>query len=226
MPLDNKKKNKTKHTPILIGMCLVLICKTGAAQLKTDTIPKLATFIESVNKTDSIRKSKRYRLILGATFNATRDIPTILISSIIGGEYVLKNERWSLAYRNFFNAQFVSYHNYGLYGRTFAANNLATMIVNNCFETHYVMPTKSRTSFLKLGAGVYFQRNEGSGDHLFYIKSPHNQGITYSIYTKAKWLNVGFRHNIQLFYDYNFFSFGLKEIDRFNLCIEFPINIK
>ncbi len=225
MPLDNKKKNKTKHLPILIGMCLVLICKTGAAQLKTDTIPKLATFIESVNKTDSIRKSKRYRLILGANFNATRAIPTILISSIIGGEYVLKNERWSLAYRNFFNVQFASQPNSNK-GYLYNYNNLFYMLTNNCFEVHKKIPAKNGTNFLKLGAGVYFQRNEGSGDHLFYIISPHYQGITYSIYTKAKWLNVGFRHNIQLFYDYNFFNFGLKEIDRFNLCIEFPINIK
>lgn len=173
--------------------------------------------------TDSIKHDKsKYIAIVGFKLNLNKQMPNIYTSSVLGIEYKLKNKKISFAFRNFFNSQYAG-------KRTpidFRQKNLLFLTSKNCFDVHYTIPTKNKTNYLKVGTGIYFERDQDFGGQFLGFTNGHFQGIELSLYSKLKWLNIGFRHQIQLFYNYNVAVIAVSELQKFNLCFEIPINIK
>ena len=162
-------------------------------------------------------KKKSLDFILGVKLFNTKASPEIRTAINIGTDiYLFKNKKASLSYRNFFSA-FITPRD-----STFN-KNVRFLNSSNSLTFCYQFPI--RKSFLKFGIGPYHSREQTFIDQYFVLRDPHGYGIEYLIYTRLKWLNIGYRHQIQLANSKNTY-FGINEIYRFSLCIEVPLNIK
>jgi len=171
---------------------------------------------------DSLSKKTKFKAIIGFKLSGREMLPIVSVHSIVGLEYQLKNKNISFAFRNFFNTQQAAKRR----PIDLSQKSLIWLTSKNCFDIFYSIPITKKNNFIKLGAGIYFERNQNASDQFLFLTIPHYQGVELSVYTKLKWINIGFRQQIQLFSNYKRLDIGVKEIYRFNLCFEIPINIK
>lgn len=177
----------------------------------------------SFSQINDSSKTEKYKAIIGFKLHTNTSMPNVFTSSILGIEYKLfPNRNLYLSYRNFFNAQFIAKRE----SQPYFQKNTRYLLSKNCFDISYKVNFNKKSNFIKIGAGVYFERNQQISDQYIFLSSPHFQGIELSIYTKFKWLNVGLRQQIQLFE--NFKSTNIAALERrfINICFEIPINIK
>ena len=167
---------------------------------------------------DSLKRKEKINLILGVKLFLTQGMPEIRTASNIGADlYVFKNKKISLGYRNFFSA-YINPRETTVFNK-----NVSLISTSNCFSFCYQIPTKS--SYVKFGLGPYSAREQDFTDQYIFLNNPQGYGLEFTLYSKLKWLNVGYRHQIQLFHIQQLYL-GLNEIFRFSLCIEVPIGIK
>ena len=195
----NLKNIKLRTSPFILAMIgLVFNFRTSA---QTDTVP--------INK-------NKFTIILGAKLFATEVVPEVRVGSIFGVERTFSNKKISLSYRNFFNIVLIPRD-------TFFNKNIFSLVTINVISITYKINIKN--SFIQLGIGPYHERQQSFTNQYFLLINPHYYGIDFSMYTKLKWLQIGYRHQIQLFSE-KFEDYGFIERYRFSLCIEIPINIK
>ena len=189
-------------------LSLILICLIGLSFFNR---------IYSQN-IDSLKREEKINLIFGVKLFFTRATPEIRTASNIGADwYLFKNKRLNISYRNFFSVFITPKEPF------LSHKNIILLNSSNSFNFCYKIPIKS--SYVKFGLGPYSAREQDFTDQYLYLKDPQQYGLEVSIYTKLKWLNIGYRHQIQLA-DRDNTTFEPIDLFRFSLCIEVPINIK
>lgn len=189
-------------------MCFSFASYSFAQNLNSDTL------------TDSNKLN--YNLITGFKLTKNGETPNIYTHSVLGLDIKPKNINFGIAFRNFFNAQFIGKRdNYA-----FANKSIRTMTSTNCFDFYYLLKYKKNSNFSKFGIGIYFERKQNWYDQYFIYTNSHAQGIELSYYTKLKWLHIGLRQKIQIFTEFRLTSFDILDKYYTQLCFEFPIKIK
>lgn len=192
--------NKTK----LVLLCITsfVLINIGFAQKQTDSLNN---------------KKSNINLVLGVKLFNTNAAPEIRMASNIGADiYIFKNKKISISYRNFFST-FITADD-SVYNK-----NNRFLSTSNSISFCYQVPIKQ--NYIKFGLGPYHAREQTFIDQYFILIDPNDYGLEFSLYTKLRWINIGYRHQIQLANKNNIYL-GINEIYRFSLCIEIPINIK
>lgn len=170
--------------------------------------------------TDSVAKSKFYKnFIVGIKLNQFRDAPEIRVSSIFGIEVGKVGKNLSVSYRNFFNVQPVPID-------TIVKKNIFRLNSMNVLSLCYKFNLKR--SFIQIGIGAFQERRQMFLDQQFLLNRPHYYGVDFSLYVKLKWINVGYRHQIQLFGGNPQYpvEIGVLDLFRYSLCLEIPLKLK
>lgn len=169
-------------------------------------------------RSDSLSQQKKIDFVLGVKLFFTNASPDPRMASIIGADaYFFKNRNASISYRNFFSI--------GVTPRDTVFNkNIRFLSTSNSISFCYKVNLK-KDNYVKFGLGPYHSREQTFVDQYYILSNPHEYGIEFSVYTKLKWLNIGYRHQIQLA-DYESTHLSIQEIYRYSLCIEVPIHLK
>lgn len=178
--------------------------------------------VSQVSDTLAKSKQKKINAIVGFKLLPHAYLPIVAVASNLGLEYQFKNKQTSFAYRNFYSSQ----HAAKRPASNYSQKSLIWMTNTNCFDIQHLIWNAKHTNFIKFGTGVYFEQYQNASDQFFHLSSAHYEGIHFSVYSKLKWVNIGFRQQIQLFYDFKRLDISVNEYDKFSLCIEIPIYIK